>query len=131
MPKAWRWLWRGLIVGVLLVATVAVWNHERIGRLMAVNSLFSEDRIVGNFSNMREMFLHEDLPVDNTHVSPLPYALNPKALPESFEFNGRSIALADWQKERAQTAIVVLKDGQIVYEEYLLDTGPEDQRISW
>lgn len=131
MRKAWRWLGRGLIAGVLLFAAAAAWNHERISRLMAVNSLFSKNRIVSNFSNMRDILLHEDLPVDHAHVSPLPHAANPKPLPDSFEFNGRTIALAEWQKERAQTAMVVLKDGEIVYEEYFLDTRPEDQRISW
>lgn len=131
MRKAWTWLWRGLVVGVLLVAAVAAWNHDRIKRLMAANSLFSEERIVGNFSNMGGMFFYEDLPVDHSNISPLPHAKNPKPLPENFEFNGRTIALAGWQKERAQTAMVVLKDGEIVYEEYFLGTGPEDLRISW
>ena len=37
----------------------------------------------------------------------------------------------DWIAERAVTGLVVLKDGQIVYENYFLGTSPDDRRIAW
>jgi CubicO group peptidase (beta-lactamase class C family) len=37
----------------------------------------------------------------------------------------------DWIKARDVTALVVLKDGQIVYENYFKGTQPDDLRISW
>ena len=37
----------------------------------------------------------------------------------------------DWIAARDVTALVVLKDGAIVYENYFKGTGPEDRRISW
>jgi CubicO group peptidase (beta-lactamase class C family) len=54
-------------------------------------------------------------------VSPLPPG-EPIALPEGAE---------DWIADRAVTALVVLSEGEIVYEDYFLGTGPEDRRISW
>ena len=39
------------------VGAVGAYNQEKLVRLWNVNSLFDEDRIVSNFSNMRDMFL--------------------------------------------------------------------------
>lgn len=112
--------WTILIV-VLLVGLAAFWQRDRIGRLMAVNSLFNEDRIVSNFSHMDAAFLTAPVPRGAGPASPLPDGpLQP--LPEG---------AGQWIKDRAVTAIVVLKDGQLVYEDYFLGTRPEDLRISW
>jgi len=111
------------IVGVLvlLVAAAAVWKREEIARLMAVNSLFSAERIVGNFSNMDQLFLTRALSRGEGPVSPLPQGA-PAVLPEEVE---------DWIAARNVTALVVLKDGKVVHESYHQGTGPEDLRISW
>ncbi|WP_150121487.1 serine hydrolase, partial [Sulfitobacter sp. HI0023] len=37
----------------------------------------------------------------------------------------------DWVAERAVTGLVVMKNGEIVYENYFLSTAPEDRRIAW
>jgi CubicO group peptidase (beta-lactamase class C family) len=37
----------------------------------------------------------------------------------------------DWIAARRVTALVILKDGQVVHESYHLGTGPGDLRISW
>ena len=111
------------VVGVLvlLVAAVAVWKREEIARLMAVNSLFSAERIVGNFSNMDRLFLTRALSRGEGAVSPLPQGV-PEVLPAEVEA---------WIAARNVTALVVLKDGKIVHESYHQGTGPEDLRISW
>ncbi len=111
------------VVGVLvlLVAAVAVWKREEIARLMAVNSLFSAERIVGNFSNMDRLFLTRALSRGEGAVSPLPQGV-PTVLPAEVEA---------WIAARNVTALVVLKDGKIVHESYHQGTGPEDLRISW
>lgn len=111
------------VVGVLvlLVAAAAVWKREEIARLMAVNSLFSAERIVGNFSNMDQLFLTRGLSRGEGPVSPLPEG-TPAVLPAEVEA---------WITARNVTALVVLKDGKIVHESYHQGTGPEDLRISW
>ena len=66
---------------ILLIATIAgIWNRDKIRRLVRVNSLFSEELIVSNFSNMESMFFHKELSVAGDTVSPLPSA--PQPLPE-------------------------------------------------
>ena len=41
-----------LIVLLLVLAALGVWKREEVTRLLAVNSLFDEGRIVQNFSHM-------------------------------------------------------------------------------
>ena len=46
MRQALKWLFRTVLVLLVLALAVGVWKREEITRLMAVNSLFAEDRIV-------------------------------------------------------------------------------------
>lgn len=115
--------WLGRILLALLVAAVAVglWKREEIGRLMAVNSLFAEDRIVENFSNMDSAFL--TVPVSRGQGPTAELSYGPEtSLPARVD---------DWIAERAVTGLVVMKNGEIVYENYFLGTAPEDRRIAW
>ncbi|MCK0167543.1 beta-lactamase family protein [Jannaschia sp. S6380] len=117
-----RWIVRtGLALLALLGLAVgaAVWKHEEILRLMAVNTLFDADRIVANFSEMDRAFLT------------VPVVAEPgRALPE-----GPGVPLPagaqKWIDERSVTGLVVLHDGQVTHESYHLGTGPDDLRMSW
>ncbi|MBE0553740.1 MAG: serine hydrolase [Rhodobacteraceae bacterium] len=112
---------KGLLVVAVLLAAAAVWKREEITRLMAVNALFSPDRIVQNFSHMDQLFLTRPLSRGEEPVSPLPPGA-PFALPAEVEA---------WIKARSVTGLVILKDGQLRHESYYLGTGPDDLRISW
>jgi hypothetical protein len=113
----------GRIAAVVLVvlAIAALWKREEISRLMAVNSLFTAEKITGNFSHMNELFLTRPLPRGDGPVSPLPDG-RPMDLPEG---------AADWIEARAVTALLVLKHGRVVHESYHRGTGAGDLRISW
>ncbi|KKK56204.1 hypothetical protein LCGC14_3066890, partial [marine sediment metagenome] len=52
-----KWLGRVLLVLILALVAFGLWKREEITRLLAVNSLFSEDKIVSNFSHMDRAFL--------------------------------------------------------------------------
>lgn len=108
---------------LLLVAglTLGVARHEEIARLMAVNSLFDEDRIVANFSSMQTMFHTTRMDPGPRPPSPLPEG-RPEPLPD---------AARAWMEDRAVTSLLVLRGGRIVHETYRLGTGPDDLRISW
>ncbi|WP_372885596.1 serine hydrolase domain-containing protein [Shimia sp.] len=115
--------WLGRLLLALIVAAVVVygWKREEIHRLLAVNTLFSEEKIVSNFSAMNAAFLTRELPRGAGPVSELP--AGPVAeMPAD---------LGQWAETRAVTALVVLKDGALVHESYYLGTSPEDRRISW
>jgi CubicO group peptidase (beta-lactamase class C family) len=116
-----KWLGRVLLALVLAAIVVGVWKRDEISRLLAVNSLFSEDKIVFNFSNMDQAFLSTPVPRGNGPTAELTYG--PEfTLPSKVD---------DWIAARDVTALVILKDGQIVYENYFKGTDPEDRRVSW
>ena len=116
-----RVLLRVLVVLVLAIAVVAFWKKDEISRLLAVNSLFAEDKIVHNFSHMDQLFWTKEINRGTGPVSPLP-AGTEMTLPAGSD---------DWISSRALTALVVLKDGELRHESYYLGTDAEDRRISW
>ncbi len=121
MRRIIKWSGRAAIMLVIAAVVVGIVKREEITRLLAVNSLFSEEKIVHNFSNMNAAFLTRDIPRGEGPISDLPQG--PQArLPE---------AVAGWIKARNVTSLLVLKQGRIVHESYYLGTAPEDRRISW
>ncbi|MDA7964683.1 serine hydrolase [Ruegeria sp.] len=116
-----KWLLRITLALVLAAVVVGLWKREEIMRLLAVNSLFSEEKIVHNFSHMNDAFLTVDLPRGNGPTWELPYGPG-FDLPEGTD---------EWIETRAVTSLLVMQGGQIRFEEYYLGTGPDDRRISW
>ncbi len=85
---------------ILLVVSISIgiWKREQLMRLWAVNSLFEQDRIVANFSNMDGAFLTTEVARGSGPVSPLPQG--PEAtLPDGAQ---------QWIAERAVTSLLVL-----------------------
>jgi len=116
-----KWLGRILIALLLAAVVIGLWKREEIMRLMAVNSLFYEDRIISNFSNMNAAFLTVPVARGDTPVAPL--AKGPQlTLPAD---------VVAWNADRIMTSMVVLKDGAVVHESYEQGTGLDDRRISW
>ena len=112
------------LTGVVLIALgllVGYWKREEVKRLLVVHSLFKENRIVSNFSNMAGAFRHIEIPKGDGPVSPLPQGA-PMTMPDSY---------VPWTKEHMVTSLLVLKNGHIVHEAYYHGTSADDLRISW
>ena len=116
-----RRLFRLLAALVILLAALGLWKRDEIARLMAVNTLFSAETIVQNFSHMDRLFLTRPLSRGDGPVSPLPKGPEATLPPE----------VADWIAARNVTALLILKDGRIRHESYHQGTTPDDLRISW
>ncbi len=117
-----------LSFGLLLLLIILALNFNKVQRLLKVNSLFEADNIVHNFSNMNEVLFAHDLPVaGEPHIWPE----NLQALPATVTINGQPQNLQAFLKETDTTALLVIKDGIILFEDYYLGTGRDDQRISW
>ena len=116
-----KWLGRILLALVLAAVVVGLWKRDEITRLMAVNSLFSPDKIVFNFSHMDQAFLSTPVPRGDGPTAELEYGAEFTLPPQ----------VNDWITARDVTALVILKDGKIVYENYYKGTKPDDLRISW
>lgn len=121
MRRFLRILLRVLVVVVLGLGGIALVKREEITRLMAVNTLFEADTIVGNFSHMDRLFLHRVLDRGTGPVSALPLGA-----PESLSPEAQA-----WVARRAVTGLVILRAGALTHESYYHGTGAEDLRISW
>ena len=116
-----KWIGGVLLALLLAAVVVGVLNREQLVRLWAVNSIFDADRIVGNFSNMNRAFLNQPLGPEDPVTTE--FATGPAlVLPEG---------MTDWMTERNVTSLVVVKDGALVHESYLLGTQADDLRIGW
>ncbi|MEH6647855.1 serine hydrolase domain-containing protein [Sulfitobacter sp.] len=121
MRNIGKWIFRIFVMFILAAAAAGLWQREQITRLLAVNSLFSEDEIVRNFSHMNEAFLTTPVSRGTGPTTPLNYGADAPM----------QAKVADWVTARDVTALVVLKDGEIVHESYYKGTTAEDLRISW
>lgn len=121
MHRFLKWTVRALIVLVLIAIGIGAWKRDELIRLYAVNTLFAEDKIVHNFSHMDDLFHAVPVPRSKGPVSELPQG--PEiAMPPGFDA---------WLTRRSVTSLVVLKDGEIAYEDYYLGTTAGDKRVSW
>ncbi|WP_299045838.1 serine hydrolase [uncultured Tateyamaria sp.] len=116
-----KWIVRALLALIIAAVAIGLWKREEITRLLAVNTLFDENRIVSNFSNMDGAFLHREIPKGDGPTSPLPQGPD-MAMPDGY---------SAWVQDRTVTSMLVLKDGEIVHEAYYQGTSAEDLRISW
>ncbi|MEO0939234.1 MAG: serine hydrolase [Pseudomonadota bacterium] len=116
-----KWVGRIALAAVLAAVAIGIWKREEIARLWAVQTLFDEARIVGNFSGMNAAFLTRDVARGDGPVSALPQGAA-LTMPDAFP---------GWLEDRSITSVVVLKHGALVFEDYYQGTGPDDRRISW
>lgn len=121
MRTVLKWGLRVILALAVAAVVVGIWKRDQIKQLLAVNSLFSAEKIVNNFSHMDTLFTTVTVPRGNDAVVPLPIGA-PATMPDG---------VVQWIVDRDVTALVVLKDGALVHEDYFLGTTPEDLRISW
>lgn len=113
---------------VVAFGIFVAFNHEKASRLYSVITLFDGDKIVNNFSHMDEAFLTKTV----KHSGPIfEFGHKPGNLPDSFPFKGQNVDTDEFLKRRATTALVVIKDDNILFEKYYLATPDTDLRISW
>ncbi len=121
MKSFLKWVLWIVVILAVVIGGLALWKREEVGRLMAVLSLFSEEKIVDNFSSMDTIFLNRPLPGNGDAPSALPAGALATLPPE----------VTDWIIERHVTALVILHDGAMVFEEYYKGTDADDLRINW
>ena len=117
-----------LLLSIIIILSFVAFNWKNILRLQTVSTLFDADKIVYNFSNMREAFLHNQL-----ESSPKTYAFDEEIepLPNNIIINGGKFNLENILAELDTTALVIIKDGKLIHESYYRGTQRNDLRISW
>lgn len=118
----------GLLSLFVIFIILVAFNWQSVNRLYSVVTLFDEALVVNNFSNMKDVFFNKKI-VKQGEPYVFDVALAP--LPESFNYRNSSTNTEAFLTRRATTALLVLKDDKITYEQYFLGTQSDDKRISW
>ncbi len=124
--KPLRRLLKPTIVVFLLLALG--WLSHQAWRVWQFENLFAPDKIVENFRSMSTLF-DSNLIRNNGPVFELSVA--PQELPQTFNFQGKPIAIGDWIEHSDTTGLVVLVDGKVAFEHYYRGNTAESQAISW
>ncbi|WP_434927095.1 serine hydrolase domain-containing protein [Shewanella sp. HL-SH2] len=120
---------KGAVLSILVVIIIIVgFNWQSVNRLYSVITLFDDALIVDNFSHMNDIFFNQKI---NQHGEPSAFGVNLTPLPETFNYRNQTTHSNEFLTRRATTALLVLKDDNITYEQYFLGTQSDDKRISW
>ena len=115
------------VVLAILAIFAGIYQTE-IRQLYNTVRLFDADVIVHNFSNMKDIAPTKTIPASGT-VNTLEKDLTP--LPDTFTYKGETRNIRDFLTESATTALVVVKNNTLTFEDYYHGTNEFDQRISW
>ncbi|GGP36422.1 hypothetical protein GCM10009347_00190 [Shewanella algicola] len=120
---------KGTVLALVTIAVIVVaLNWQSANRLYSVISLFDKALIVNNFSHMKDVFFNKKIVAKG---KPYTFTESPKPLPASFTYRDQVTNSEAFLARRATTALLVIKDDQITFEQYYLGTQSDDKRISW
>lgn len=91
-------------------------------------TLYDQDKIANNFLTMYQSFNATVIPAS---TQPFIFPVEAKKLPDSFDYDNSIVSTEAFIENSQTTGLLVLKDGQIVYEEYWLGHGQDKQHISF
>jgi len=121
-----KWILRGFLVLVLVVAVSGFVFQDRIQRIRMVASLFSGAEQYQFFGRVPDFFPHADMPPSE---SPFRFGEGTIVeLPKSFAYKGQPVDTETFLAETDTSALLVLKAGDVRFERYMLTGGPE---VTW
>lgn len=121
---------RGRLSWLMLVAALcSLCACQNLRRAYFANELFSGADEVDNFRSMRTLFPVHEIARPATSI-PLP-AGTPVGLPASFDFNGNADPTDAFLESTDTTGLLILQDGQVVYERYWRGNDARTHWISW
>ncbi|MCB1160428.1 MAG: serine hydrolase, partial [Leptospiraceae bacterium] len=102
---------------------------DEVLRLYNILTLFSPDKIVYNFSNMDKI----GMPIIYLRRSGKVHKFqkNISPIPETFLYKNKTYNSKKFLEESITTALIIVQDNTIIYEDYYLGTKDTDLRISW
>lgn len=116
-------------IGAIILIIIGVGTFsiiDRLDRARTISSLFSGAEQLTNFPRMYKIF-----PNTKMSAAPQPYQFEKAArvtLPEGFTYNGTNWQTTTFLEETDTAALLVLKDGQIIHEQYRSTGG---DRVQW
>ena len=120
---------KGIALGFIIVVLILLGIYQKnLVRLYTAVTLYDQDKIAHNFLSMYQSFNATEIPA-SSHTFQLPESA--QALPEAFNYEDQSLQLTAFIEDTQTTGLLVLKDGQIVYENYWLGHAKDKQHISF
>ncbi len=128
MKKPFNYIGITLLALLFFVGGWTSLNWDKVLRLHLTTTLFNENTIISNFSQMKEAFFWVPIKRDGATFE---FGKAPQPLPETFHYNGQTTNTTEFLKRRTTTALLVIKNDNITFEQYYLGTHEHDLRISW
>ena len=120
-----KFLLRTTIVLALIAVALGFAFRTQIQRVRMAASLFSGAEQYQNFGRIPEFFPHTEMSASD---QPLEFPQgDPIELPESFTYDEKSVDTAKFLEETDTVAMLILQDGKLRLEKYML-TGGRDVR---
>ena len=118
-----------LILVFVATAGLGIAYHKRIERVMVVTSLFSGAEQYDNFHRIDELTNTTQMsPSNKAYVFPNGV---PARLPALFTYQGVTVPTEEFLSDTDTSALLILRDGQLVYENYWLTGGRDVKWVSW
>ena len=118
-----------IAIGFLIVfIALIVLYQKNLARLYTAVTLYDQDKIANNFLTMYQSFNATVIPAS---TEPFQFPKQVKALPNSLEYDNKVISIESFIEDSQTTGLLVLKDGNIVYENYWLGHEQDKQHISF
>src|SRR6056300_542996 len=109
---------RGLALIIIIGLIVGVMLKPNIDRFLMVSSLFTGAEQYDNFPRSAELFPHSTMPAA---ASPQKFPQAARLqLPPSFSHQGQTYETQAFLETTDTAALLVLKNGEIIYENYWL-----------
>lgn len=130
MNKIIKWILGilGALIVVALIATAIFWKDiQEIRGVLRYAQAFEEKHIVDNFRSLYKQYPSKIMQhSDATFNMPV----NSRELPETYVWEGNTKSIDAWIKETGTTGLVVIKDGEIVFERYFQGNEQSTHTIS-
>ena len=119
-------------ITLLVVALIAafVYGHGAL-KVYRIMHLYDEDKIANNFINMNKLFTTSEPIQPSSKAKPLPKSDKPFYLPSTFYFEDKDQDLNAALKHFKTDGLLIIKEGEVVYEEYFNGNSQTTRHISW
>ncbi|MEP6342296.1 MAG: serine hydrolase [Maricaulaceae bacterium] len=114
-------------LGIIGLAILAM-NLGNIQRLLLVKDYLDPERVVYNFAHAGDAFHKRELAVKAPEYV---WPENLRPLAQTLTVNNQSITTTEFLDDTDAVALLVIKDGVVLYENYYQGAAQGDHRISW
>ena len=119
----------GAIIATLILVAAGwyfrPWSEYSPAEIQAATQ---PEHLAETFRDMDDVFPYR---VISARESSNPLPRDVRNDPVSFRFDGRERTVGDWQADADSTGLIVMHDGVVVHESYLLGSTPETRHTSW